>query len=102
MAKNIYTRIIGTGSYLPPKKLKTVFQIIGFMILQQGELLTKRMKKSLKSFREITNIDERRYADDDQIHPIWLCLLLRMHAIQLKFQGKSRFSHCCPQLWRHK
>ncbi len=68
MAKQIYTRIIGTGSYLPSK-------IVGnrdFMDNQFFDGTTKKPfdksnEEIIQKFQEITNIDERRYAADNQL-----------------------------------
>ncbi len=67
MSKELYTRIIGTGSYLPPKIIKNSF----FQNHEFYELSKKKIDKSneeiIRKFKEITNIDERRYVADDQV-----------------------------------
>jgi len=68
MAKKIYTRIIGTGSYLPPKKVKNNhFRDYKFYDPSTGEPFDKTNDEIIEKFREITNIEERRYADDSQM-----------------------------------
>ncbi len=67
MSKELYTRIIGTGSYLPPKIIKNSF----FQNHEFYELSKKKIDKSneeiIRKFKEITNIDERRYVADNQV-----------------------------------
>lgn len=68
MAKQIYTRIIGTGSYLPSK-------IVGNQDFMDNQFFDGTTKKPfdksneeiIQKFQEITNIDERRYAADNQL-----------------------------------
>lgn len=68
MAKKIYTRIIGTGSYLPPKVV-TNSHFMGNRFYDQatGELFDRSNEEIIHKFHEITNIEERRYAADDQL-----------------------------------
>jgi 3-oxoacyl-[acyl-carrier-protein] synthase III len=68
MTKKIYTRIIGTGSYLPLKIVKNShFKNYRFYDPSTGELFDKSNDEIIEKFREITNIEERRYVDDDQM-----------------------------------
>jgi 3-oxoacyl-[acyl-carrier-protein] synthase III len=68
MTKKIYTRIIGTGSYLPPVKVKNShFKNYRFYDASTGEMFDKSNDEIIEKFREITNIEERRYADSDQM-----------------------------------
>ncbi len=68
MAKQIYTRIIGTGSYLPSK-------IVGNQDFMDNQFFDGTTKKPfdksneeiIQKFQEITNINERRYAADNQL-----------------------------------
>ncbi len=67
MAKKIYTRIVGTGSYLPPKIVKnSFFRNHRFFDASTGKLFDKSNEEIIQKFRDITNIEERRYAADDQ------------------------------------
>jgi 3-oxoacyl-[acyl-carrier-protein] synthase III len=67
MTKNIYTRIVGTGSYLPPKKVKnSFFANHRFYDASTNKLLDKSNEEIIQKFHEITNIEERRYAEDNQ------------------------------------
>lgn len=68
MAKEIYTRIIGTGSYLPPEIIKNShFLQNKFYDLSSGKLLEKSNEEIIQKFKEITNIEERRYVAEDQL-----------------------------------
>ncbi|HDR51871.1 MAG TPA: ketoacyl-ACP synthase III [Mariniphaga anaerophila] len=68
MAKEIYTRIIGTGSYLPPKVVKNNdFLNNTFYDPATQKPFDKSNEEIIEKFREITNIEERRYIADDQV-----------------------------------
>ena len=68
MAKEIYTRIIGTGSYLPPKVVKNNhFLDYKFYDGATKEPFDKSNEEIIQKFYEITNIEERRYVADDQV-----------------------------------
>ncbi len=68
MAKEIYTRIIGTGSYLPPKQIKNN-HFLDFKFYDQAskKAIEKTNEEIIQKFHEITNIEERRYVDDNQV-----------------------------------
>ncbi len=67
MAKQIYTRIIGTGSYLPPKIIKnSSFLNNQFFDASTGKPFDKSNEEIIQKFKDITNIEERRYAADNQ------------------------------------
>ncbi len=67
MAKQIYTRIVGTGSYLPPKIVKNNFFLNHrFFDASTGKPFDKPNEEIIQKFRDITNIEERRYAADNQ------------------------------------
>lgn len=67
MSKEKYTRIIGTGSYLPPVVIKNDY----FLNHEFYEASKKKVEKSneeiINKFYEITNIAERRYVADGQV-----------------------------------
>ncbi len=65
--KNIYTRIIGTGSVLPPKIITNHFEKHEFFDSSSMKKLEKSNEEIIRKFSEITNIDERRYAGDNQV-----------------------------------
>ncbi|RIH66428.1 ketoacyl-ACP synthase III [Mariniphaga sediminis] len=68
MAKKIYTRIIGTGSYLPPNVVKNShFLNYQFYDASTMELFDKPNEEIIQKFREITGIEERRYVASDQV-----------------------------------
>ncbi len=68
MTKDIYTRIIGTGSYLPPKIVKNnYFKNHRFFDAATGKPFNKTNEEIIRKFKDITNIEERRYVDDNQI-----------------------------------
>jgi 3-oxoacyl-[acyl-carrier-protein] synthase-3 len=68
MTKKIYTRIIGTGSYLPPEIIKNNhFLNNKFYDLSSKKMLEKPNEEIIQKFKEITNIEERRYVAEDQL-----------------------------------
>ncbi|MFW5756903.1 MAG: 3-oxoacyl-ACP synthase III family protein [Tangfeifania sp.] len=68
MAKDIYTRIIGTGSYLPPKRIKNShFLDYTFYDPSTKKAFDKTNEEIIQKFHEITNIEERRYVAEDQV-----------------------------------
>ncbi|MFW6259817.1 MAG: 3-oxoacyl-ACP synthase III family protein, partial [Tangfeifania sp.] len=68
MAKEIYTRIIGTGSYLPPKRIKNShFLDYTFYDPSTKKAFDKTNEEIIQKFHEITNIEERRYVAEDQV-----------------------------------
>jgi 3-oxoacyl-[acyl-carrier-protein] synthase-3 len=68
MAKQIYTRIIGTGSYLPSKiVVNRDFMDNQFFDGTTKKPFDKSNEEIIQKFQEITNIDERRYAADNQL-----------------------------------
>src|SRR6056297_1456624 len=68
MAKKVYTRIIGTGSYLPPRQIKnTHFLGNEFYDASSKQIIDKPNEEIINKFHEITNIEERRYVDKNQV-----------------------------------
>ncbi len=68
MTKNIYTRIIGTGSYLPPKIIENShFLDYTFFDPSTKKPFDKTNEEIISKFRAITNIEERRYVAEDQV-----------------------------------
>lgn len=67
MRNEIYTRIIGTGSYLPPKIIKNSHFLNNTFYDNSKVLIDKSNEEIIQKFREITNIEERRYVSDDQV-----------------------------------
>ena len=67
MSKKLYTVIVGTGSYIPP----TVIPNSYFLDAEFYDPATKKRfetpnEEIIRKFNEITNIEERRYAEPDQ------------------------------------
>jgi 3-oxoacyl-[acyl-carrier-protein] synthase-3 len=68
MSKEIYTVIIGSGSYIPEVVLKNEdFLDHEFYEPKSKKLIDKPNKEIIDKFEEITNINERRWASDDQM-----------------------------------
>ncbi len=68
MRNEIYTRIIGTGSYIPPKIIKNSFFLKNEFYDPSGNKITdKSNEEIIQKFKEITNIEERRYVDENQV-----------------------------------
>ncbi len=67
MAKETYTRIIGTGSYIPPQIIKNnYFLNHEFYTPSKKKIEDKTNEEIIQKFKEITNIEERRYVSEDQ------------------------------------
>ncbi|MBN2637007.1 MAG: ketoacyl-ACP synthase III [Prolixibacteraceae bacterium] len=67
MKKETYTRIIGTGSYIPPVVVKnSYFLNHKFYDQSKKTLIEKSNEEIIQKFHEITNIEERRYVNEDQ------------------------------------
>lgn len=68
MSNTIYTKIIGTGSYIPPRIIKNS-HFLSYKFYEQGsgKPLDKSNEEIIEKFKNITNIDERRYVADDQL-----------------------------------
>lgn len=68
MANELYTRIIGTGSYLPPKIIKNShFLKNEFFDPATNQVFDKKNEEIIQKFKDITNIEQRRYVADDQV-----------------------------------
>jgi len=68
MAKERYTKIIGTGSYIPPRIIKNSFFLNHDFYTPSGKKIEdKSTEEIIQKFKEITNIEERRYVAEDQI-----------------------------------
>ena len=68
MTKKIYTKIIGTGSYIPPKVIGNEYFLNTIFYEATGEKAEKPIEETIKKFHEITNIAERRWVNDDQVN----------------------------------
>jgi len=68
MAKERYTRIIGTGSCLPPQVIKNNhFLNNEFYTGSKTKIEDKSNEEIIEKFKEITKIEERRYVAEDQV-----------------------------------
>jgi 3-oxoacyl-[acyl-carrier-protein] synthase-3 len=66
MTKRVYTKIIGTGSYIPVRKIDNdYFKDFVFFDHCSKEPLDKSNEEIIQKFKEITNISERRYISDE-------------------------------------
>ena len=67
MRKEIYTRIIGTGCYIPPQIIKNSYFLKNEFYTPSKEKITDKTNEDIiQKFKEITNIEERRYVNSDQ------------------------------------
>lgn len=64
MEKKIYTVIKGTGSYIPEKVIKNEYFLQHRFYDKTGELIDKPNEEIIAKFKEITEIEERRYVED--------------------------------------
>ncbi len=69
MTKQVYTKIIGTGSYIPEQVIKND-HFLSYKFYDQAtkKPIDKTNEEIIKKFHEITNIEERRWVTDDQIN----------------------------------
>ncbi|RPD47599.1 ketoacyl-ACP synthase III [Hymenobacter sediminis] len=67
MRKTLYSVITGTGSYLPSRVVKNEEFTTAAFYDAAGTLLTKSGAEIVERFAQITDIQERRYAADDQV-----------------------------------
>jgi len=67
MSKNIYSTIIGTGSYLPSRKVDNSVFLQHEFFQPDGRMFDKAPELTIKKFEEITEIKERRYLTDDLV-----------------------------------
>lgn len=67
MSKKLYTIITGTGSYVPPTIIPNdYFLDAEFYEPHTGKKFETPNSEIIRKFNEITNIEERRYAEPDQ------------------------------------
>jgi len=66
MTKHVYTKIIGTGSYIPVRAIANdYFNDFTFYDHCSQQPLEKSNAEIIQKFKEITNISERRYISDE-------------------------------------
>lgn len=67
MGKKLYTVIVGTGSFIPPTVIRnSYFLDAEFYDPATGKKFETPNEEIIRKFNEITNIEERRYAEPDQ------------------------------------
>lgn len=67
MSKKLYTVIVATGSYVPTTVIpNSYFQDAEFYDPATGKKFETSNEDIIRKFHEITNIEERRYAEPDQ------------------------------------
>ena len=69
MTKQVYTKIIGTGSCIPEQIIKND-HFLNYEFYDQAtkKPIEKSNEEIIQKFHEITNIEERRYINDDQVN----------------------------------
>jgi 3-oxoacyl-[acyl-carrier-protein] synthase-3 len=67
MIKKIYSTIIGTGSYLPTKRIHNNDFLRHEFFQPSGEMYDKGAEQIINKFEEITEIKERRHVPDDLV-----------------------------------
>ena len=63
----MYSIIVGTGSYIPEKKISNEYFYAHEFYTPEGEKFHKTIKETIAKFEEITNIQERRYVTDNLV-----------------------------------
>jgi 3-oxoacyl-[acyl-carrier-protein] synthase III len=67
MDNRIYSVITGSGSYVPTKIVKNSEFLSREFFEPSGEKITKSNEEIVEKFKEITDIEERRYIEDDYV-----------------------------------
>jgi len=67
MKTKIYSVITGTGSYIPPRVVKNEDFMQNKFFSPSGEPIKKDSSEVIEKFKEITEIEERRYVDDEYV-----------------------------------
>jgi len=67
MDRQIRTLITGTGSFIPERVVSNNDFLNHTFLESNGAPFEKSNEETIKKFREITGIEERRYADDDMM-----------------------------------
>ncbi|MDP3431921.1 MAG: ketoacyl-ACP synthase III, partial [Bacteroidota bacterium] len=69
MTKRVYTKIVGTGSYIPSRTIgNDYFRNYTFFNSKTKLPLEKTNDEIIQKFKEITNISERRWITDDLLN----------------------------------
>jgi 3-oxoacyl-[acyl-carrier-protein] synthase III len=67
MSRRIYTRIKGTGSYIPKNIVENKDFLQHVFYDQKQQIISGETHDVISKFQKITNIEERRYADDSMV-----------------------------------
>jgi 3-oxoacyl-[acyl-carrier-protein] synthase-3 len=67
MDRTRYAVIIGSGSYIPARRIPNDYFINHTFYGTDGTKIEKSNEEIIRKFREITGIDERRYVTNDQV-----------------------------------
>ncbi|MCX5801789.1 MAG: ketoacyl-ACP synthase III [Candidatus Eisenbacteria bacterium] len=67
MASSNYSVVVGTGSYIPPRRVLNNDFLQHQFCDSQGILLDRPNEEIVRKFEQITGITERRYATDDLV-----------------------------------
>jgi 3-oxoacyl-[acyl-carrier-protein] synthase-3 len=67
METKLYSVIVGTGSYVPARRVLNSDFLDKSLFDDSGERLKKSNQETIDKLAEITGIRERRYAEDDQL-----------------------------------
>ena len=67
MRKEIYSVITGSGTYLPANIVKNEVFLNSEFFEPSGEKIAKHNEEIVEKFREITEIEERRYIEDEYV-----------------------------------
>ena len=69
MTKRVYTKIVGTGSYIPTRTIgNDYFNDYSFFDPGTKQPLEKSNEEIIQKFKEITSISERRWLSDDLVN----------------------------------
>lgn len=69
MTKRLYTKIVGTGSYIPTRTISNdYFKDFIFFDACTKQPLEKSNEEIIQKFKEITNISERRWLSDELVN----------------------------------
>ncbi len=67
MKKSFYTIINGSGKYIPDRIIKNEHFLSRDFFNAAGEKINKANEEIVEKFRQITDIEERRYVDDEYV-----------------------------------
>ncbi len=67
MKNSFYTVITGSGKYIPDKIIKNEHFLSRDFFNAAGEKINKANEEIVEKFRQITDIEERRYVDDEYV-----------------------------------